>query len=129
MDRIADFLTILRNGTRVSKRVVSAPHSHMREAIAKILKDEGFVREYSVDRTDEVKPVLNVQLKYVNGESVIHQLKRISKPGRRQYTKIKNLKSVIGGLGISILTTNAGVITDKQAKKLAVSGEVLCQVW
>lgn len=129
MDRIADFLTVLRNATRISKRSVSIPHSRMREAISKILKQEGFIREYSVDRTDEVKPVLNVQLKYVNGESVIHELTRISKPGRRQYTKIKNLQPVIGGLGISILSTNAGVITDKQAKKLAVSGEVLCRVW
>lgn len=129
MDRIADFLTILRNATRIAKRSVSTPHSRMREAIAKILKEEGFIRGYDVDRTDEVKPLLIVQLKYMNGESVIHELKRVSKPGRRQYSKMKNLQPVIGGLGISILSTNAGVITDKQAKKLAVSGEVLCQVW
>ena len=129
MDRIADFLTVLRNAIRISKRSVSVPHSRMRESIARILKEEGFIRGYDVDRTNEKKPALNVQLKYVKGESVIHEITRVSSPGRRQYSKLKNLTPVIGGLGISILSTNAGVITDKQAQKLTVSGEILCRVW
>lgn len=129
MDRIADFLTVLRNAIRVSKRSASVPHSHMRESIAKILKAEGFIRDYSVAGQDTVKPSLTVQLKYVKGEAVIHEITRVSTPGRRQYTKLKNLQPVIGGLGISILSTNAGVITDKQAHKLAVSGEIICRVW
>lgn len=129
MDRIADFLTVLRNAIRVSKRSASLPHSRMREAIANILKSEGFIRDFTVDNSDAVKPVLTVQLKYVKGESAIHEITRVSTPGRRQYTKLKNLKPVVGGLGISVLSTNAGVITDKQAKKLGVSGEVLCRVW
>lgn len=128
-DTVGNFLTIIRNGIRVSKRSVSAPHSKLREAISHILKDEGFVKDVTVDRSDEKKPRLVVHLKYVNGEPVIHELTRISKPGRRQYSKIKNVNSVIGGLGISILSTSAGVITDKTARRLSVGGEVLCQVW
>lgn len=129
MDKIADFLTVLRNAIRVSKRSATVPSSRMRVAIADILKQEGFIRDYNVDSSDEKKPALTVQLKYMNGESAIHEISRVSTPGRRQYSKLKDLKPVVGGLGISILSTNAGVITDKKAQKLAVSGEVICRVW
>jgi len=129
VDRIADFLTVIRNAVRVSKRAVSYPSSRMCLAIAKILKEEGFIRDYAVDASDEKKPALNLQLRYLNGESAIHALDRVSTSGCRRYSKLKNLKSHVGGLGISILTTSKGVITDKQAKTLAVSGEVICRVW
>lgn len=129
MDRIADFLTVLRNAIRVSKRSATVPSSRMRVAIAHILKQEGYIRDYQVDASDEKKPALSVQLRYMNGESAIHEITRISTPGLRQYSKLKDLKPVVGGLGISILSTNAGVITDKKAKKLAISGEVICRVW
>ncbi len=129
MDRIADFLTAIRNAARVSKRTVTYPHSRMCLAIAKILKEEGFIRDYAVDASDEKKPALNIQLRYMNGESAIHALDRVSTSGCRRYSKLKNLKPHIGGLGISILSTSKGVITDKQAKDLAVSGEVICRVW
>ena len=129
MDRISNFLTVLRNAIRISKRSVSFPHSRICGDIAKILKDEGFIKDYSVDKTNECKPVLNVQLRYLNGESAIHELDRVSTPGCRRYTKLKNLRPHVGGLGISILSTSKGVITDKQAKQMLVSGEVLCRVW
>jgi small subunit ribosomal protein S8 len=129
VDRIADFLTVIRNAVRVSKRSITYPNSRMCLAIAKILKDEGFIRDYAVDAADPVKPVLNVQLRYLNGEAAIHALDRVSTSGCRRYTKLKDLKPHIGGLGISILSTSKGVITDKQAKTLAVSGEVICRVW
>jgi small subunit ribosomal protein S8 len=129
VDRIADFLTVIRNAVRVSKRSVTYPNSRMCLAIAKILKDEGFIRDYAVDATNPTKPVLNVQLRYLNGEAAIHVLDRVSTSGCRRYTKLKNLKPHLGGLGISILSTSKGVITDKQAKTLAVSGEVICRVW
>jgi len=129
MDRIADFLTVIRNAVRVSKRTVSYPHSRMCLAIAKILKTEGFIRDYAVDASDEKKPLLTLQLRYLNGEAAIHALDRVSTGGCRRYSKLKNLKPYIGGLGISILSTSKGVITDKQAETLAVGGEVICRVW
>jgi len=129
VDRIADFLTVIRNAVRSSKRAVTYPNSRMCLAIAKILKSEGFIRDYAVDASNPIKPSLTLQLRYLNGECAIHAIDRVSTPGCRQYSKLKNLKPYIGGLGISILTTSKGVITDKQAKALAASGEVICRVW
>jgi len=129
VDRIADFLTVMRNAVRVSKRSIAYPSSRMCLAIAKILKEEGFIRDYAVDGSDAAKPVLNIQLRYLNGEAAIHALDRVSTSGCRRYTKLKNLKPHVGGLGISILSTSKGVVTDKQAKALAVSGEIICRVW
>lgn len=128
-DQIGDFLTIIRNGISVAKRTVEAPSSRMRVAIAQVLKEEGFIRDYEV--ASEVKPQarITVHLKYLNGESPVHEIKRVSTPGLRRYSKIKNVAPVISGLGVSILSTSKGVITDKQAKKLSVGGEILCQVW
>lgn len=134
VDSIGDFLTIIRNGLMRSKLSVVAPYSRMREAIALILKEEGFIRDYSVLEDGPIKKV-KIFLKYYSGESVIHEIKRISKPGRRRYAKITKkrgfhrLKPVIGGLGLSILTTSHGVISHKKAKKLGVGGEVVCTVW
>jgi len=135
IDAIGDFLTIVRNGLMRSKPSVVAPYSRMREAIAKILKEEGFVRDYVIVDDVPEKKKLKLFLKYVDGESVIHELQRVSTPGRRRYAKIKKargfsrLEPVIGGLGLSILTTSRGVISHKKAKELGVGGEVICKVW
>ncbi len=128
IDAIGNFLTIVRNGIMASKSFVLAPYSGMRLAIAKILKEEGFIRDFLVIDQDNRKAI-KVVLKYVDGESVIHELTRCSTPGRRQYVNVGAIKPVIGGLGISILTTNRGVISDRKAKELAVGGEILCTVW
>ena len=128
-DQIGDFLTIIRNGIRASKRLVNAPSSRMRVAIAKVLKEEGFIRDYEVGADVKPQARIIVHLKYMNGESAVHEIKRVSTPGLRRYSSIKNIAPVISGLGISILSTSSGVITDKQAKKLSVGGEVICKVW
>lgn len=128
MDVIGDFLTIIRNGILSSKLSVSAPYSKLKHAILEILKSEGFIKDFHVEGED-TKKKLNVFLKYVDGESVIHELSRISRPGRRLYRGCNDLKPVVGGLGISILTTNHGVLTNKQAKARSVGGEVICTVW
>ena len=127
-DVIGNFLTVIRNGLMASKPFVTAPHSRIKAEIAQILKEEGFVRDAVVVQEGEQK-IIKVLLKYNNGESVIHEINRISTPGRRDYKNVASIKPVIGGLGISILTTSRGVITNKKAKQLGVGGEVICTVW
>ncbi|MBS1987691.1 30S ribosomal protein S8 [Candidatus Dependentiae bacterium] len=128
VDSIGDFLTIIRNGLMVKKRSVTMPSSGLKVNIASVLKAEGYVKDFQVNDNDG-KPVLTVHLKYVKGESVIHEITRVSTPGRRHYERSNNLERVIGGLGISIVTTSIGVITDAQARKQSVGGEVICHVW
>lgn len=127
-DTIGDFLTVVRNGLMVNKRSVAVQHSNVKEKIAHVLKEEGFIKDFKHVKEGE-KSFLMIMLKYVNGESVIHKLTRISTPGRRYYEKGNDLTSVIGGLGVSILTTSKGVVSDKAAKKLNIGGEVICHVW
>jgi small subunit ribosomal protein S8 len=129
MDSVGDFLTIIRNGIRVSRRFVVAPHSKFKQNIAQILQDEGFIRNFEVLDESGGKKSLKVYLKYVDGESVIHEIIKVSTPGRRVYRKAKDLEHVVGKLGISIVTTNKGVITDKQARESSVGGEVICSIW
>jgi len=129
IDAIGDFLTIIRNGLMVSKPFVVAPYSKLRLEIAKILKEEGFIRDCVVLDEDSNKKAIKVFLKYVDSESVIHEIDRVSRPGRRQYVGSSEIKPVIGGLGISILSTNRGVMTHKQAEELKVGGEIICTVW
>lgn len=131
VDTIGNFLTIIRNGIAVSKGKIRAPHSRVNHQIASILKQEGFIRDFAVeqDQDNEAVKVLRVDLKYVDGESVIHDLQRISTPGCRVYRGVVNINPVIGGLGISILTTSKGIMTDKEAKHQTVGGEVICTVW
>jgi len=130
VDSIADFITIIRNGVMVSKSFVTAPYSKMRHEIAQILKNEGFIHGFVIINTDsDAKKMLRVDLKYVDGESVIHKIDRVSTPGRRVYTGSQKIKPVIGQLGISILTTSRGVIAHQKAEKLSVGGEVICTVW
>lgn len=129
IDTMGDFLTAVRNALMVSKRTVTVPFSNMRMGVAQVLKDEGFIRDFKKVDGERNRSFLELYLKYVNGESVIHEIKRISKPGRRHYEGLRQLTPVIGGLGISILSTNSGIMTDKQAKRKSVGGEVICHVW
>jgi len=128
MDTIGDFLTAIRNGIMVSKRTVTMPFSRLKMDIAKVLKEEGYIKDFKKEAVGNHN-VLTIYLKYVNGESVIHEITRVSKPGRRHYEKLKNVEPVVGGLGIAILTTSAGVITDRQAHQKLTGGEVICRVW
>lgn len=128
VDTIGNFLTIIRNGVMVSKPTVSAFYSKMNSSIAQILKDEGFIKNFVIEEKEN-KKYIKVYLKYVDGESAIHEITRVSKPGRRLYEGYKVLKPVKGKLGISILTTNRGIISDKQAQKFEIGGEVICTVW
>jgi small subunit ribosomal protein S8 len=127
-DVIGDFLTIIRNGIMASKPFVLAPHSNMKFEIAKALKKEGFIRDCTV-LEETIKKEIKIVLKYVGSESVIHEITRKSKPGRRYYAGSRNIKSVIGGLGLSLLTTNRGIISHKKARELSVGGEIICTVW
>ena len=128
MDSIGNFLTIIRNGIRVSKPFVIAPYSKINKGIATTLQKEGFLR--AVEEVDlEGKKRLKLALKYVQGESAIHELKRISKLSRRAYVGVDEIKPVIGGLGLSIMTTNRGIVSHKEAKRFGVGGEVICTVW
>ena len=127
-DTISDFLTIIRNGLKVNKRSIVVPSSKLQVAVSKVLKDEGYIKDFNISE-DGQKLKLTVFLKYVDGESVIHEITRVSTPGCRQYENSKSITPVIGGLGIAILTTSSGIITDRQAKELGVGGEVICHVW
>ena len=128
-DPIADMLTRLRNAITAKHETVLIPVSKEKEAIAKILLDEGYIKSFETVEEKKVK-YLKVEIKYDNnGNSVIYGLKRISKPGLRIYAGVEKLPEVIGGMGIAILSTNKGIITDKKARELKVGGEVLAYVW
>lgn len=129
VDSIADFLTAIRNSILVFHRSVAVPFSNMKMGIAKVLKEEGYIKDYKKVDGEGNKATLIVYLKYVDNESVIHEIKRISTPGRRYYEGLRNMSSVIGGLGISILSTSVGIVTGREAKKLSTGGEVICHVW
>ena len=127
-DPIADFLTRIRNAQSKSKKFVDIPCSNLKKRISYVLKEENFVRDF-IEINDNKQNMLRVFLKYdFENEPVIHGIKRISKPGCRVYAASDNLPRVLNGLGISILTTSKGVISNKKAKTLSVGGEVLCHV-
>lgn len=128
-DPIADMLTRIRNANSNKNASVSMPSSTMKKQIAKILKEEGFISDYVVV-TEDGKTTLTITLKYgENGERIISGLKRISKPGLRVYAEVNELPRVLNGLGIAIISTSAGVITDKKARENNVGGEVIAYVW
>lgn len=129
VDTIGDFLTIIRNGVMAFKRKLKAPYSNIKNEIATILKDEGFIKDFLVETGEDGHKYLLISLKYFKGESVIHEIKRVSTPGRRIYNGVTKFKPVIDGLGISIITTNKGVISNKKARQLNVGGEIICTVW
>lgn len=126
-DPIADMLTRIRNGQRIGKLAVSMPSSKLKHAIANVLKDEGYVQDVAIESTGN-KPQLTITLKYHQGIPVIETIKRISRPGLRVYSGSKNFPKVIGGLGIAIISTSQGVMTDKAAREGGHGGEVVCIV-
>src|SRR6185436_15423882 len=144
-DPIADMLTRIRNGNRIELPAVDMPSTHLKERIAQVLKDEGFILDFQVGQlaenegkktfqtpanADEPKKILRVFLKFgPEGERVIRHIQRASKPGLRIYRSYKKLKPVLDGLGIAILSTSRGVVSDRQARAQKLGGELLCTVW
>ena len=126
-DPIADLLTRIRNGQKAGKSHVNVPASRIKEAILAVLKDEGFIGEYRSDSVDG-KSTLVVELKYFDGKPVIETLQRVSKPGRRIFRGKDELPRVIGGLGVAIVSTSGGVMSDREARAKGQGGEVLCVV-
>ncbi len=127
-DPIADMLTRLRNATRIKSEKVDIPASKMKLEIAKILKEEGFIRAYKVIK-DRRQGILRVNLKYMDGEPVITGLDKVSTPGRRVYVGSNEIPKVMGGVGLAILTTPKGVLSDKACRRENVGGELLCYIW
>lgn len=128
-DPVADFLSVIRNGLRNSFPSITVPTSKLKVAIAEVLKKEGFIAGYETLDTVPRKS-LRVELKYgPNGEHIINTIRRVSKPGRRVYCPVLGVKPVLRGLGISILSTTQGVISDREARANRIGGEVLCELW
>lgn len=126
-DPISDMLTRIRNAQTANKVAVRMPASGMKMAIAKVLKEEGYIEDYAADK-DGGKQVLEVTLKYHHGLPVISNLERVSRPGLRIYRSADQLPSILGGLGIAIISTSHGIMTDRAARKAGVGGEVICAV-
>ena len=126
-DPIADMLTRIRNAQMVERAVVAMPSSKVKIAIAKVLKDEGYIDGFKVT-SEESKPQLEIALKYYAGRPVIEKIERVSKPGLRIYKQKDDIPKVMNGLGIAIVSTSKGVMTDRKARGLGVGGEVLCIV-
>ena len=127
-DPIADMLTRIRNAQIVEKASVRMPSSKLKVAIAQVLKDEGYIDDFAV-RGEATKPELEIALKYYDGTPVIRELKRVSKPGRRVYMGVKEIPQVRQGLGVAIVSTPKGIMSDAQARTDNVGGEVLCTVF
>ena len=127
-DPIADMLTRIRNANQMRYKEVEVPASKMKNEIARILKSEGFIVDYKVKKNN-IQDILVLSLKYVDKERVITGLKRISKPGLRVYVKAEEVPSVLNGLGIAIISTSQGVMTDKDARAKSLGGEVLAYIW
>lgn len=128
-DPLADMLTRVRNACMVKFDSVDMPLSKLKVSVAKILKDEGYINDYHIQKSD-VQGVLSIDLKYdQNNDKVIIGLRRVSKPGRREYVNADNIPKVMSGLGIGIVSTSKGVMTDRQARKMRLGGELLCEVW
>ena len=128
-DPIADMLTRIRNAVSVERPLVEMPVSKVKQGVADVLKREGYIWDWV---TEEATPVgqLKIELKYgPSGEQVIRKIRRVSKPGRRVYSRAKDLRPVLNGLGISILSTSKGVMSDREARQQKLGGEVLCEVW
>jgi small subunit ribosomal protein S8 len=126
-DPIADMLTRIRNAQSVEKAVVSMPSSKLKVAIAQVLKDEGYIDDYAV-RGEPTKPELEISLKYYAGRPVIERIERVSRPGLRIYRGRHEIPNVMNGLGVAIVTTPKGVMTDRKARQVGIGGEVLCYV-
>ena len=129
-DTISDMLTRIRNATMVKHQIVQIPVTKMSIAIASILKDEGFIENFEIYNEKRTKYIL-ISLKYIgkDREPIISKIKRVSKPGSRVYTNVKKLPRVLNDLGIAIISTSKGVMTNLKAKELGIGGEVLCYIW
>jgi small subunit ribosomal protein S8 len=128
-DPIADMLTRIRNAVRVERPHVTMPISKVKRGLAEVLKREGYIWDWREEESQPV-PVLRLELKYgPNGERVIRHIKRVSKPGRRVYSGASQLRPILNGLGISIISTSRGVISDREARQKKLGGEVLCELW
>ena len=127
-DPIADMLTRIRNAQSAEKISVAMPQSKIKSAIAQVLKDEGYIEDFSVNAENVSKPVLEIGLKYYAGKPVIERIERVSRPGLRIYKAAREIPQVMNGLGVAIVSTSRGVMTDRKARSSGVGGEVLCIV-
>jgi small subunit ribosomal protein S8 len=127
-DPVSDFLTRWKNASSAKKESFTAPFSRLKAEVARILQEEGYIWSYEVD-TSGAHPVISVKTKFTNNRAVLTGIKRVSKPGRRQYVQVSEIPRVLGGLGIAILSTPRGVMSGAQAKKQRVGGELLALVW
>jgi len=127
-DPISDFLTRVRNASKARKLRVDVPASKMKKNLAEILKTQKFINDYSVVE-DNKQNILRLELKYSNGNPAISGLRKISKPGLRVYKKSDELPKVLNGLGVAVVSTSQGLLTDKEARKQAIGGEVVCYIW
>ena len=127
-DPLGDLLTRIRNAQMRSKNKVSSPNSRLRESVLEVLKSEGYIRSYAVVERDG-RSEIEIELKYFEGEPVIREIERISKPGRRVYTSVRNLPRINNGLGVAIVSTPKGVMADHDARDANVGGEILCTVF
>lgn len=127
-DTLGDFLTIIRNGSNASLKSVTTQWSNSREGIARILKESGYIADFAKNDNDGL-PVIEVTLKYNGKKPAITEISRVSKPGRRIYAGYSEIPKVIGGMGISILTTSKGILSDAEARRQKVGGEILARVW
>lgn len=128
-DPISDYLTRLRNALKANKKSVEIPASNMKKQITEILLKNSMISDYTIVETPDKQGSIVIRLKYYNDESVILGMERVSKSGIRKYVSKKNLPRVLNNLGIAIISTSRGVMTDKEAKKLGVGGEVICNFW
>ncbi|MEJ0062512.1 MAG: 30S ribosomal protein S8 [Alphaproteobacteria bacterium] len=128
-DPLGDMLTRIRNGQAARLAVIECPSSNFRKHVLEVLQKEGFIRGFSETQKADGLPILEIELKYHEGDAVIRRIDRVSKPGRRVYAKIKDLARFYNGLGISILSTPRGVMSDNEARAANVGGEVLCRVF
>ena len=128
-DPIGDMFSRIRNGQMRSLNSVDIPSSNFRQNILKILKDEGYIKDYYIEKSKNNKISLKINLKYYEGDPVIKEIKRISKPGRRVYSRANSIPRVMNGLGLAILSTPKGVMTDTEAKRNNIGGEIICKVF
>ena len=128
-DPLGDMLTRIRNGQMAGHNVVIAPFSKLQVSVCEVLKDEGFIREYSVVEGENNKKTISIELKYTDGEGAIREIKRVSRPGLRSYTSVKDMQRFYNGLGILVVSTPKGVLPDHKARAENVGGEILCKVF
>ena len=128
-DPLGDMLTRIRNGLAAKKAIVECPKSKLRESVLQVLKKEGFIRGYTVKDDENKKPILLIELKYFEGKPAIKEIKRASRPGLRLYSSKKDMPLNYGGLGISIVSTSRGLMSDHEARIANIGGEILCSVF